>query len=73
MFSENSIVSCHGGWSQLYYVVKNKNVNTRGKDRMGETMKEREREKTREWQGEVVKQYNIRQALEHNNTERDKY
>lgn len=22
---------------------------------------------------EVVKQYNIRQALEHNNTERDKY
>lgn len=40
---------------------------------MRETMKEREREKTSEWQGEVVKQYNIRQALEHNNTERDKY
>lgn len=32
--------------------------------------KERKRENGRE---EVVKQYNIRQPLEHNNTERDKY
>lgn len=34
----------------------------------------REGEQRREGeQGEVEKQYNIRQPLEHNNTERDKY
>lgn len=36
-------------------------------------MKEKREKDERGWQGEVVKQYNIRQALEHNNTERDKY
>lgn len=34
---------------------------------------EKERENERMAGGEVVKQYNIRQPLEHNNTERDKY
>lgn len=46
MFSENSIVSCHRGWSQLYCGKKQTNVNTRVKDRNErETMKEIEREK----------------------------
>lgn len=42
-------------------------------ERERETMKEKREKDERGWQGEVVKQYNIRQALEHNNTERDKY
>ena len=57
--------------STLLCGKKQTNVNTRVKDRNErETMKE---EKKGENGREVVKQYNIRQPLEHNNTERDKY
>lgn len=43
-------------------------------ERERETMKgKRKREKRANGGEKVVKQYNIRQALEHNNTERDKY
>lgn len=51
MFSENSIVSCHWGWSQLYYVIKTttkKKTNTRSKDRMRERLWKKERKRENE-------------------------
>lgn len=82
MFSENSIVSCHWGWTQLYYVIKTKtkqkekkHEHKRGREKERDDDEEEEEEERRRENGreKVVKQYNIRQPLEHNNTERDKY
>lgn len=59
------------GMEPVLLCAKNKNTNMRRKARsMQKEEKERERANGGE---EVVEQYNIRQPLEHNNTERDKY